>query len=32
VPVCPTDAIDLAGYTDSQIRGMIDALLSEVAR
>ena len=25
-PVCPTDAIDLAGYTNAQIEGMIDAL------
>ena len=26
VPVCPKDAIDLEGYTDAQIRAMIDAL------
>jgi heterodisulfide reductase subunit A len=25
-PVCPTDAIDLAGYTNAQIESMIDAL------
>jgi heterodisulfide reductase subunit A len=30
VPVCPVDAIDLLGYTDAQIRAMIDGLL-EVA-
>lgn len=27
VPVCPRDAIDLKGYTDAQIRSMIDGLL-----
>jgi heterodisulfide reductase subunit A len=27
VPVCPKDAIDLEGYTDAQIRAMIDGLL-----
>ena len=27
VPVCPSDAIDLQGYTDAQIRAMIDGLL-----
>ena len=27
VPVCPEDAIDLKGYTDSQVRAMIDGLL-----
>ena len=27
VPVCATDAIDLLGYTDAQIRSMIDGLL-----
>jgi heterodisulfide reductase subunit A len=26
-PVCPEDAIDLQGYTDAQIRAMIDGLL-----
>lgn len=26
-PVCPKDAIDLKGYTDSQIKSMIDAFL-----
>ena len=25
-PVCPEDAIDLLGYTDAQIRSMIDAM------
>jgi len=29
VPVCPYDAIDLQGYTDAQIRAMIDGLLEE---
>jgi heterodisulfide reductase subunit A len=29
VPVCPKDAIDLEGYTDAQIRAMIDGLASE---
>jgi heterodisulfide reductase subunit A len=29
VPVCPKDAIDLEGYTDSQIRAMIDGMLEE---
>ncbi|MCL5734083.1 MAG: FAD-dependent oxidoreductase [Actinobacteria bacterium] len=28
VPVCPTKAIDLEGYTDAQIRAMIDGMLS----
>ncbi len=27
VPVCPADAIDLQGYTDAQIKAMIDGLL-----
>ena len=27
VPVCATDAVDLQGYTDAQIRSMIDGLL-----
>ena len=27
VPVCPTDAVDLQGYTDAQIKSMIDGLL-----
>ena len=31
VPVCPKDAIDLQGYTDAQIRAMIDALVEEPA-
>jgi heterodisulfide reductase subunit A len=30
VPVCPKDAIDLQGYTDAQIRAMIDGLLQEL--
>ena len=29
VPVCPKDAIDLEGYTDAQIRAMIDGSGSE---
>lgn len=29
VPVCPKDAIDLEGYTDAQIRAMIDGLAAE---
>ena len=29
VPVCPKDAIDLEGYTDAQIRAMIDGLAME---
>jgi heterodisulfide reductase subunit A len=31
VPVCPVNAIDLEGYTDAQIRAMIDGLFQEVA-
>jgi heterodisulfide reductase subunit A2 len=30
VPVCPEDAIDLKGYTDAQVRSMIDGLLVAV--
>jgi len=30
VPVCPKNAIDLQGYTDAQIRAMIDGLLQEL--
>jgi heterodisulfide reductase subunit A len=30
VPVCPREAIDLKGYTDAQIRSMIDGLLKEI--
>ena len=30
VPVCPKNAIDLLGYTDAQIRAMIDGLLQEI--
>jgi heterodisulfide reductase subunit A len=29
VPACPVDAIDLRGYTDAQVRAMIDGLLVE---
>ncbi|MGO9179665.1 MAG: CoB--CoM heterodisulfide reductase iron-sulfur subunit A family protein [Candidatus Limnocylindrales bacterium] len=28
-PVCPEDAIDLRGYTDAQIRAVIDSMLEE---
>jgi heterodisulfide reductase subunit A len=31
VPVCPEDAIDLQGYTDAQIRAMIDGFLEAPA-
>jgi heterodisulfide reductase subunit A len=31
VPVCPQNAIDLQGYTDAQMRAMIDGLLQEFA-
>ncbi|MBN2075273.1 MAG: CoB--CoM heterodisulfide reductase iron-sulfur subunit A family protein [Dehalococcoidales bacterium] len=31
VPVCPQQAIDIEGYTNQQIRSMIDALVNEVA-
>ena len=27
VPLCPEDAIDLLGYTDAQMRAMIDSLV-----
>ncbi len=30
VPICPQDAIDLRGYTDGQVRAMIDGLLGAV--
>jgi heterodisulfide reductase subunit A len=30
VPVCPTDAIDLKGYTDAQVRAAIDALAKDM--
>jgi len=30
VPVCPQDAIDLQGYTDAQIKAMIDGLMEEI--
>ena len=29
IPVCPAEAIDLEGYTDAQVRAMIDALARE---
>lgn len=29
VPVCPADAMDLRGYTDAQIKSMIDGFLKE---
>jgi len=29
VPVCPEEAIDLLGYSDREIKGMIDALAKE---
>ncbi len=29
VPVCPKDAIDLEGYTDAQMRAMIDGMAEE---
>jgi heterodisulfide reductase subunit A len=32
VPICPEDAIDLHGYTDAQMRAMIDGLLEGAAR
>ena len=31
VPVCPSGAIDLEGYTDAQVRSMIDGMLEAVA-
>ena len=30
VPVCPQEAIDLQGYTDAQVKAMIDGLLKEI--
>ena len=30
IPVCPKNAIDLMGYTDAQIRAMIDGLAEEI--
>ncbi|MHB0884357.1 MAG: CoB--CoM heterodisulfide reductase iron-sulfur subunit A family protein [Bacillota bacterium] len=30
VPACPKDAINLQGYTDAQVRAMIDGLLKEI--
>jgi heterodisulfide reductase subunit A len=30
VPVCPANAIDLQGYTDAQVRGMIDGMLEVI--
>jgi heterodisulfide reductase subunit A len=32
VPICAEDAIDLCGYTDAQMRAMIDGLLEEATR
>jgi len=32
VPVCPEDATDLQGYTDAQIRAMIDGMLEVTCR
>lgn len=29
IPVCPKDAIDIEGYTDVQVKAMIDALIQE---
>ena len=29
VPVCPREALDLEGYTDAQMRAMIEALAEE---
>jgi heterodisulfide reductase subunit A len=29
IPVCPQDALDLEGYTDAQMKSMIDALLMD---
>jgi heterodisulfide reductase subunit A len=31
VPACPENAIDLLGYTDAQVRAMIDGLVEEAA-
>ena len=31
VPVCASEAIDLAGYTNAQMRAMIEALAVEAA-
>ena len=31
VPICPQQAIDVEGYTNQQIKSMIDALVKEVA-
>jgi heterodisulfide reductase subunit A len=30
IPVCPENAIEIAGYTDAQVEVMIDALVREV--
>jgi heterodisulfide reductase subunit A len=30
VPVCPKDAIDLQGYTDAQVKAMIEAFMEEL--
>ena len=31
VPVCPEDAIEITGYTDSEVKATIDALVEELA-
>jgi heterodisulfide reductase subunit A len=31
VPVCPKQAVSVKGYTNDQVRSMIDALVQEVA-
>jgi heterodisulfide reductase subunit A len=31
VPVCPENAIDIKGYTDTQVKAMIDAMMNEVS-
>jgi heterodisulfide reductase subunit A len=30
IPVCPEDAIDIEGYTDTQVKAVIEALAQEV--
>jgi heterodisulfide reductase subunit A len=32
VPVCPVDAVDLVGYTDAQIRSMIDGMMEVICQ
>lgn len=29
VPMCPTEAVDLLGYTGTQVKAMIDGLLED---